>query len=103
VIVMTRAVVVRYETRGDVADRNQELIEQVFAELNARDPGGLRYTAARLADRVSFVHVAVFDGDVDPFAESSAFRAFQDGLGDRLVGPPIVAQASIIGCYMQHH
>lgn len=100
---MARAVVVRYETRSDAADRNQELIEQVFAELNARDPGGLFYTAVRLADRVSFVHVAVFDGDVDPFAESNAFQAFQDGLGDRLLGLPVVAQASVIGSYIQHH
>jgi hypothetical protein len=103
VIVMARAVVVQYQTRSDAADRNQELIEQVFAELNARDPGGLRYTAVRLADRVSFVHVAVFDGDVDPFGESIAFMAFQDGLGDRLLGLPVVAQASVIGSYIQHH
>ena len=35
---MARAVVVRYETRPDAGDRNQHLIEQVFAELNAEDP-----------------------------------------------------------------
>jgi hypothetical protein len=35
---MTKAVVVRYETRPDAGDRNQHLIEQVFAELNAEDP-----------------------------------------------------------------
>jgi hypothetical protein len=37
VVTMARAVVVRYETRPDAGDRNQHLIEQVFAELNAED------------------------------------------------------------------
>jgi len=38
VVTMAKAVVVRYETRPDAGDRNQHLIEQVFAELNAEDP-----------------------------------------------------------------
>jgi hypothetical protein len=96
---MSRAVVVRYEARAEAAEPNQLLIERVFQELNADDPGGLRYTALRLADGVGFVHVAVFDGDADPLTESSAFQAFQDGIADRLVGPPIVASATVVGSY----
>ena len=38
VVTMARAVVVRYEARPDAGDRNQHLIEQVFAELSAGDP-----------------------------------------------------------------
>jgi hypothetical protein len=63
---MAKAVVVRYQTRADAADRTQHLIEQVFAELNAEDPGGIRYAAFRLADGVSFVHIALTDGHSNP-------------------------------------
>lgn len=96
---MTKAVVVRYQTRPDAADRNQHLIEQVFAELNAEDPGGIRYAALRLNDGVSFVHVAVFDGDGSPLSSSSAFAAFQDGASERQVAPAVVTEATLVGSY----
>jgi hypothetical protein len=41
---MARAVV-RYKTRPDAGDRNQHLIEQVFAEPNAGDPPAPQVTA----------------------------------------------------------
>ena len=50
--------VVRYQTKPDRADENQALIEKVFGELATSGPDGLRYAAFRLADGVSFVHVA---------------------------------------------
>ena len=51
-------VVVRYQCKPDRADENQALVEKVFAELDANAPAGLRYASFRLADGVSFVHVA---------------------------------------------
>jgi hypothetical protein len=94
---MPKAVVVQYETRPDAAERNQQLIE--CEELRDRQPGGLRYMAFRLEDGVGFVHVAIFDGDGDPLAESAAFRRFQEGKAERLVGPPDVKSMTIIGSY----
>ena len=41
--------IVRYRTRPERADENQALIEQVFAELRATAPAGLRYASFRLA------------------------------------------------------
>ena len=55
--------VVRYRTRPERADENQELVEQVFGELHATAPEGLRYASFRLDDGVSFVHVAEVDTD----------------------------------------
>src|SRR5262249_13514502 len=81
VVTMAKAVVVRYQTRADAAERTQRLVERVFAELNAGAPGGVRYTAFRLADGVSFVHVALFDGEGNPLSSSQAFAAFTDGAG----------------------
>ncbi|MEV6107000.1 hypothetical protein AB0M28_20120 [Streptomyces sp. NPDC051940] len=91
--------IVRYRTREDAADENQRLVEQVLAELNTKDPGGLRYASFRLADGVSFVHVVISEDGSDPLAKSAAFAEFQTGIGDRLVAPPEVAEASLIGSY----
>jgi hypothetical protein len=99
VVTMTKAVVVRYQTRAEAAESNQRLIEQVFAELNAEDPGGVRYAAFRLADGAGFVHVALFEGDGNPLASSKAFAAFQDGAAERQAGPPVVSEATLIGSY----
>ncbi len=96
---MTKAIVVRYQTRADAAERNQRLIEQVFAELNAGDPGGVRYAAFRLADGVSFLHVALLDGDDNPLSSSKAFAAFQEGATARQVAPPVLSEATLVGSY----
>jgi hypothetical protein len=96
---MSRTVVVRYETRAEAADDNQRLIEAVFAQLAADDPGGLRYAVFRLADGVTFVHVAIVEAETDPLSRSTAFAKFQRGHGDRTVGPPVPAEASLLGAY----
>jgi hypothetical protein len=96
---MPKAVVVQYQTRPDAAERNQQLIERVFKELRDLQLRGLRYMAFRLEDGVGFVHVAIFDGDDDPLAESAAFRRFQEGTAERLVGPPDVKSMTIVGSY----
>ena len=96
---MTKATVVRYQTRADAAERNQRLIEQVFAELNAGDPGGVRYAAFRLADGVSFLHVALVDGDDNPLSSSKAFAAFQEGAAERQAAPPELSEATLVGSY----
>ena len=56
-----RNVVVRYQTNPDAGDENQRFVERVFDELNDRDPGGVRYATFRLADGVSFVHIALVE------------------------------------------
>lgn len=96
---MSKAMVVQYQTRPDAADENQRLIEQVFAELNAGDPGGLQYASFRLADGVTFVHVAIKDGDIDPLDTSAAFKAFAADIGQRVAGPPQRQEATMIGSY----
>jgi hypothetical protein len=96
---MSRTTVVRYQTHVEQADANQRLIEEVFAQLAAEDPGGLRYTAFRLADGVTFVHVATVEGGVNPLAESTAFAAFQRDIGHRVVAPPVAGEAAVVGSY----
>lgn len=94
-------VVVRYQTKPEAADENQRLVERVFSELNAADPGGLRYATFRLEDGVTFAHVAsVETGDgVNPLTKSEAFAEFQSGIRDRCVEPPAAQDATLVGSY----
>jgi hypothetical protein len=96
---MSTTVLVRYQTRAETAEENQRLVEEVFDQLASEGPEGLRYAAFRLADGVTFVHVAAFDGGEQALTDSKAFRRFQERIGDRLVGPPEVFEATVIGSY----
>jgi hypothetical protein len=91
--------VIRYRTKPEHADENERLIRAVFAELAAEDPVGLHYTALRLDDGVSFVHVAVVDGDVNPLNSSPAFAAFQAGIAERCDEGPVPADATTLGSF----
>lgn len=96
---MSKTMMIRYETKPDAAEANQRLVERVFAQLNAEDPGGVRYLSFRLDDGVTFVHLVSFDGDGDPLSRLSAFAEFQDGFGDRVVAPPTRTEVSPVGSY----
>jgi hypothetical protein len=96
---MSRTVIVRYRTRPEAAEENQRLVEGVFAELAAADPGGLRYATFRLADGVTFVHVAQVEGEVNPLSSTAAFAEFQRDMGARCVEPPAVTDATLVGSY----
>jgi hypothetical protein len=94
--------IVRYTTRPEHADENQALVEQVFAELAADRPAGLRYASFRLADGVSFVHVADVDTDdgSNPLTATAAFGEFVRGIGDRCDAPPVASGAVLVGSYL---
>ena len=93
--------VVRYQTRPERADENQGLIEAVFADLATRRPEGLRYASFRLADGVSFVHVAAVDtpDGHNPLTDSPAFQAFTADIGARCVDPPQALAGTVVGAY----
>ncbi len=96
-----RKVVVRYKTKPEHADENQRLVENVFEELASTDPGGVRYATFRLADEVTFVHLASIETDdgSNPLGEIAAFKEFQSQLGERCDEPPAAQDATIVGSY----
>ena len=96
---MRRAAVVQYQTSADSAEHNRNLIEDVLIELAARDPGGLDYQVFQFEDGVRFLHLAVFDGTTDPFADCAAHREFHRQLQQRLAATPIIGRAVLIGSY----
>lgn len=91
--------VVRYTTTPETADDNERLVRGVFAELATQHPDGLRYTVYRLADGVSFLHVATIEGADNPLVALGAFGEFQSGIAERCVDGPTPADATMIGSY----
>jgi hypothetical protein len=94
-------VVVRYRTKPDRAEENQQLVEKVFAELNERHATGFAYASFRLEDGVSFVHVMVEEdgGGSVSLADLTAFREFQAGIADRCEEQPVAMGATVVGSH----
>jgi hypothetical protein len=94
-------VVVRYKTKADRADENQALVEKVFGELKAANPAGLRYATFRLADGVTFVHVASIETDdgTNPLGATPAFAEFLEGINERCDDGPAASDATVVGSY----
>ena len=93
--------IVQYRAHPERADENQRLVEEVFRELHATGPTGLRYASFRLADGVSFVHVAEIEraDGVNPLTETAAFGEFLRELGDRAADGPHPSGATLVGEY----
>ncbi len=96
---MSKSLVVRYRTSPDAAEENARLIEAVFAELAENRPDGVRYTAFRLADGVSFVHAVEISASENPLMTVGAFAEFQRGIAERCVEGPLTSEATIVGSY----
>lgn len=96
-----RRVIVRYRVKADQAAANRRLIEAVFAELQAKQPAGLRYASFVQEDGLSFVHISSFetsDGR-NPLAEIEAFKAFQKDILERCEEAPVVVELEAVGSY----
>jgi hypothetical protein len=96
---MATTKVVRYRTKPECAEENQRLIGEVFAELKEHNPDGLQYMTLRLDDGVTFLHIAVVEGDENPLFTSPAFGAFQAGIKDRVTEGPSPSDATVVGSY----
>jgi hypothetical protein len=59
----------------------------------------MKYTTYRLADGVTFVHVAHFIGTENPLATLPVFVEFQRELAQRCVEPPAPSEATVVGSY----
>jgi hypothetical protein len=94
---MSKIVVVRYKTKPEAADENERLVKNVYAQLAAEAPREFHYATLRLADRVSFLHLAIVDGEASPLSELSAFQVFERGISERCVEQPMVLESTVVG------
>jgi hypothetical protein len=93
-----RRVLVRYRVKPELVEENERLVRDVYAELAATEPDGLRYATFKLDDGVTFVHVAVHDDD-NPLTRTEAFQRFTAGIRERCDEPPVTAALEEIGSY----
>ena len=95
-----KRIVVRYKTKPEAAEVNARLIAQVFQDLKAKAPAGVRYLALRLQDD-TFIHISLVEAEdgTSPIPQLQAFRAFQSGIKDRCLEPPQSSNATLIGAY----
>jgi len=89
---------IRYKTKPELADQNAELIKRVFEELKTARLEGVRYLSLRLDDG-SFIHLVETESDDSALPKLAAFKAFQSGIRERCVEPPVLGSASIVGNY----
>ena len=95
-----KTLMVRYRTSETQAEANAALVRAVFDELRASAPQGLRYASYRLADGVTFVHIATLDNPAEnPLVALASFKAFQRQLAERCVEAPAVAELSPLDSY----
>ena len=95
---MMKRTLIRYKTKPDAADRNAGLIARVFEELKATKPDGVRYLSLWLDDD-TFVHLVETEDGATPLPALDAFKAFQSGIRERCVEPPLAGNATIVGNY----
>jgi hypothetical protein len=90
-----------YKTKPGRGDENERLVENVYAELAERDPGGIRYATLRLEDGVTFIHIFATDADDGPSPLSSiaAFDEFQRDLTGRCAEQPVAQAMTVVGSY----
>jgi hypothetical protein len=91
---------IRYKTKPEMTDENAALIADVFEQLKAEKPDGVRYLSLRLDDD-SFVHVVETEADdgASVLPGLAAFKAFQSGIRERCAEPPVARGVTIVGNY----
>jgi hypothetical protein len=96
-----RTVMVRYKVKAERAAENEDYIRQVFEQLKCDQPAGLCYASFKLADGVSFVHIASQEraDQPNPLSELVAFKAFTAQIGERCEEPPVAVDLEQIGSY----
>jgi hypothetical protein len=96
-----RRVMVRYTVKPGRAEENERLVRDVYDELHRTGPEGIRYATFRLADGVTFVHVASVETDDgrNPLADVAAFARFQEAVADRCDVAPVVMELTEVGSY----
>ena len=96
-----KRVMVRYTVKPEHAEENQALIEAVFAALEREQLNGIGYSVFKLADGVSFVHLATHDSadGVNPLTAIPAFKAFAAGVKERCAVQPVSSPVTMIGHY----
>ena len=84
-------VMIRYKIKREHLHQELELLRAVYDELEATQPGGVRYASVQLDDGVSSVEFAETDGP-GRFSTLEAFQTYRTTLDERCDEPPVVTE-----------
>jgi quinol monooxygenase YgiN len=94
-----KTVIVRYKAKPEHAERNRELVQAVYSELELTQLADFNYATFVLDGGISFVHLAAHRHKTNPLPNLPAFRAFQEGIGERCAEQPVLTELNTIGAY----
>src|ERR1700712_5897042 len=99
-----KKILVRYKLKADKVTENETLVKKVYEQLHEERIEGFHYCTLKLADGVSFIHVALADSEEAnaTFGRLSAFKNFQENIKDRCEELPVVNAITVIGAYDFH-
>jgi hypothetical protein len=96
-----KQVVVTYKLKANKVEENEQLVKEVFRQLKESAPAGIRYATYKLADGVSFVHVATQETQEahEFLLNLPAFKNFQAGIKERCEILPVANAVTEVGSY----
>ena len=96
-----KRLMVRYRVYADRAEENENYIRNVFEQLKAEAPQGIRYASFKLNDGVSFVHIASIEtnDESNPLADLSNFKKFAADIKERCEELPVAEDLNEVGSY----
>jgi hypothetical protein len=93
-------VIVRYKLKPGRVEENEQLVKEVYQQLHREKPEGLNYATFKLEDGLTFIHIAIYNGDGKaPLPGFEAFKNFATAIKERCDEPPVVHQVTEIGAY----
>ncbi|KWX01247.1 hypothetical protein TH66_02670 [Carbonactinospora thermoautotrophica] len=92
-------VMIRYKVKPDQLERNVELLNAFFEELNSVRPDGLRYAAFQLEDKVTFVHFVDAKNGPGSFARLETFQRYRSTIAERCEEPPATTMLHEVGSF----
>jgi hypothetical protein len=94
-----KTTMVRYKLKADAGQENEKLVREVFAQIAREKPAGVRYQVFKMADGVSWVHLASSEAEVNPITFMNAFKQYVAQIKDRCEEQPVFAQLQVVGLY----
>jgi quinol monooxygenase YgiN len=91
---------ITYRIKADSQEQHEQLLSDLFAELDQTQPGGLRYEVYRLDDGLSYLHFVFLDKQAHgPLQRPQALKAFHAGLRDRCEGEQERRELTPVGAF----
>jgi quinol monooxygenase YgiN len=92
-------VMIRWKIKPGQVERELELLREVYAELRAVRPDGLRYATFRLDDEVTFVDIVELDEGPEVLRRIEAFQRYRSTLDERCDEVPVITTLHQVDCY----